>query len=149
MAGTPSIGGGESGASSIASVFGVAIFLGFLLMATQVMVHMYASSTTSAIAFDEARRASGLHGLSSCDDTAAQQQISNRVRNRLGSWANDTGEVSINVGCDTAAAGGTAVVVEVAGPSPARTLSIFGGGVGLDRIERSARFIRETDGSGA
>jgi hypothetical protein len=47
----------EEGASSVASVFGVAIFLGFLLMASQVLIHLYATSTIGAIAFDNARRA--------------------------------------------------------------------------------------------
>jgi hypothetical protein len=33
------------------------IFLGFLLLATQVLLHLYATSTVSAAAFDAARRA--------------------------------------------------------------------------------------------
>lgn len=120
---------GEDGGSPVTSVFGVAIFLGFLLLATQVLVHLYATSTVTAVAFDEARRASGDGG--SCVSVEA------RARDRLGSWG---GRADVAVHCDE---DGASTVVTVAGPSPARGLGLFGGVVGIDRIERSATFHTE------
>lgn len=120
---------GECGASSIASVFGVAIFLGFMLLSTQVLVHLYASSTVSAVAFDTARRASGLGG--DCGASAAN------ARTRLGAWGAQPG---VEVGCVPTADG--SIEVTISGPSPARSLRIFGAGV-VDRIERGASFRQE------
>jgi hypothetical protein len=119
----------ESGASSIASVFGVAIFLGFMLLSTQVLVHLYASSTVSAVAFDTARRASGLGG--DCGASAAS------ARTRLGAWGAQPG---VDVRCVPTADG--RIEVSISGPSPARGLSIFGSGF-IDRIERGASFRQE------
>jgi hypothetical protein len=126
----PRPGAGEAGSSSIASVFGVAIFLGFLLLATQVLVHLYATSTVSAVAFDEARRASG--GGGSC------LGVEQRAKARLGDWGQ---RPDVQVGCD---AFGETTEVSIGGPSPARGFGVFGGGVGLDRIDRAASFRTET-----
>lgn len=122
---------GECGASSIASVFGVAIFLGFMLLSTQVLVHLYASSTVSAVAFDTARRASGLGG--DCDTSAVN------ARTRLGTWGAQPG---VDIRCDATADGRIEVIIS--GPSPARGLSIFGTGL-IDRIERGASFRHELE----
>lgn len=119
----------EGGASSIASVFGVAIFLGFMLLSTQVLVHLYASSTVSAVAFDTARRASGLGG--DCGPSAAD------ARTRLGAWGAQPG---VEVRCTPTADG--SIEVTISGPSPARGLRIFGAGL-VDRIDRGASFRRE------
>ena len=121
----------ECGASSIASVFGVAIFLGFMLLSTQVLVHLYASSTVSAVAFDTARRASGLGG--DCGTSAAN------ARTRLGTWGAQPG---VDIRCDPTADGRIEVIIS--GPSPARGLSIFGTGL-IDRIERGASFRQELE----
>jgi hypothetical protein len=119
----------ESGASSVASVFGVAIFLGFMLFSTQVLVHLYASSTVTAVAFDTARRASGLGG-----DCAASEAD---ALARLGSWG---AQSDVLVRCRQV---GDSTEVTISGPSPARGLRVFGAGV-VDRIERGASFRTET-----
>jgi hypothetical protein len=113
-------------------VFGVAIFLGFLLLSTQVLVHLYASSTVSAVAFDTARRASGLGG--GCGTSRAD------AVNRLGSWG---AQPDVMVDCAATADG--RIEVTISGPSPARGLRIFGAGV-VDRIDRGASFRTETGG---
>lgn len=119
---------GESGASSVASVFGVAIFLAFLLLSTQVLVHLYASSTVTAVAFDTARRASGLGGDCSTSETDAIA--------RLGAWG---ARSDVLVRCRQV---GESTEVTISGPSPARGLRLFGAGV-VDRIERGASFRTE------
>lgn len=122
--------GDQAGASSIASVFGVAIFLAFLMLSTQVLVHLYASSTITAVAFDTARRASSAGG-----DCAASE--ADAVA-RLGSWGTKPDVVVVCIP-DT---GDGRTEVTIAGPSPARGLSVFGGGA-VDRIERGASFRTE------
>lgn len=112
-------------------VFGVAIFLGFLLLATQVLVHLYATSTVTAVAFDEARRAS--------TDGGRCVGVDARVRERLGGWGSGT---DVEVECTSGQPGVEPTVVRVRGPSPAQALRIFGrGSVAL--IDRSASFLTE------
>src|SRR5680860_29253 len=102
----------EAGASSIGSVFGVAIFLGFMLLSTQVLIHLYASSTVTAVAFDTARRASGSGG--GCAGPRAEAIV------RLGTWGSDPG---VDVRCTRTPDGRTEVIIS--GPSPARGLRLF------------------------
>lgn len=111
-------------------MFGVAIFLAFLLLATQVLVHLYAVSTVTAVAFDSARRASAAGGA--CADVQAD------ARARLGSWGTQPG---VEVSCFVDRASDTTEVV-ISGPSPARGLGVLGGGA-VDRIERGASFRTE------
>ncbi|MFP4149680.1 MAG: hypothetical protein ACLFUG_08785 [Nitriliruptoraceae bacterium] len=112
-------------------VFGVAILLGFLLLATQVLVHLYATSTVTAVAFDEARRAS--------TDGGGCEGVEGRVRDRLGGWA---GEADVEVRCTAGQPGIQPTVVRVRGPSPAQALRIFGRDA-IARIDRSASFLTE------
>ncbi len=120
----------EDGSSAITTVFGVLIFLGFLMLATQVLVHLYATSTVSAVAFDTARRAAA-EGAD-CDSIEAAAH----VRRALGGY----GERIDEPVCTSDA---TQTVVTITGPTPARMVDAFGGGLGLDRIERTARVRTE------
>ncbi|MCC5947220.1 MAG: hypothetical protein JJT89_02085 [Nitriliruptoraceae bacterium] len=136
-------GAREQGSSPITAVFGVFIFLAFLLLAAQVTIHLYATSVVTAVAFDEARRASTYPP--SCDGVQAQ------VRNRLGSYGStvDTVECTmpavLGSGSDPAQAAYCAgdfdslqLEVRIAGPSPSRGLTIMAGPSAVDRIDRSA-----------
>lgn len=114
-------------------VFGVAIFLGFLLLATQALVHLYATSTVTAVAFDEARRAS--------TDGGRCEGVDARVRSRLGRWA---ASPDVEVACTPGSPGGEPTVVRVRGPSPAQALRIFGRDT-VARIDRSASFLTERE----
>lgn len=120
----------EHGSSAITSVFGVLIFLALLMLATQVLVHLYATSTVSAVAFDTARRAAA-EGASCASIDAAT-----RARQALGGYGQRVDEPV----CTTE---GGATVVTISGPTPARMVDAFGGGLGLDRIERTARVRTE------
>lgn len=113
----------EDGSGPISAVFGVAIFLGFLLFATQTLVHLYATSTVTTAAFDAARRGAA-EGGGGCADAAA------RVRALLGDYGQRAA-----VACDQ---GPDQVQVTVTAPSPANLLAGFGTGLGLSDIERTA-----------
>jgi len=121
----------QRGSGPVTSVFGVAMFLGFLLLASQVLVHLYATSTVTAVAFDEARRASVDGG-----DCAAVEQ---RVRERLGEWGADP---RVEVHCDPGVAGASPTTVRVHSPSPARALAMFSRSAATE-IDRAASFLTE------
>lgn len=120
----------EDGSSAIASIFGLLIFLAFLMLATQVLVHLYATSTVSAVAFDTARRAAA-EGAD-CASIGAGAH----VRQALGGYGQRIDEPTCGVEGDE-----TVVIVE--GPTPARLVDAFGSGLGIDRIERTARVRTE------
>jgi hypothetical protein len=112
------------------AVFGVTIFLGFLLFAVQVLVHLYGTSTVSAAAFDGARLMAAEEGIS-CGAAGAH------VRSILGEYG---GRVTVD--CPEVTA--DVVSVRVVGPSPARLVDGFLSGFDLGSIERTARVRVET-----
>lgn len=122
--------GAQEGSSAITSVFGVLVFLGFLMLATQVLVHLYATSTVSAVAFDTARRAAA-EGAS-----CAGIDAPGRARRALGDYGRRIDE-------PVCSSHGGQAVVTISGPTPARLVDAFGSGLGLDRIERTARVRTE------
>jgi hypothetical protein len=116
---------GQEGVGPISTVFGVAIFLGFLMLSTQVLVHLYTSSTVSAVAFDVARRASA-DGVGCAGARERAQQL-------LGAYGQRSG---VDVTC---AEDGEMRTVTITGPTPARMVDAFGATLGTDGIERTAR----------
>ena len=104
---------GEDGSGPISTVFGVAIFLGFLLLATQVLVHLYATSTVTTVAFDAARRAAA-EGGGGCHDAPQQ------ARARLGGYGQRQ-QVAITCHED-----GDQLSLTVRGPTPAQLVQGFG-----------------------
>jgi hypothetical protein len=126
----------ETGSSALSSIFSVAIFLAFLLVASQALVHLYATSTVTAVAFDTARRASA-------DGSACPPE--HQIRARLGSWGNRAG---VQTTCVRQPDGTTTVTIS--GPSPAQAFGGFAGAFGRSdpggglRIERGATFHTET-----
>jgi hypothetical protein len=121
----------ESGSGPISTVFGVAIFLGFLLLATQALVHLYASSTVSSAVFDAARRGAA-EGGGGCTMAVA------RARTLLGEYGQDP---DAQLSCDPS---GESLRLTFRGPTPANLIGGFGQVVGRDGIERTAtvRFER-------
>lgn len=122
-------GPGERGSVAVSSLVGVAVLLLFLLLASQALVHLHATSAVTAVAFDSARRASA--DGAACPDPQV-------VLDRLGGWGRRDG---VSAACERAADGTT--VVRIAGPSPAGALggaaSVLGlGGDGGWWIEREA-----------
>jgi hypothetical protein len=121
----------ESGAGPVSTVFGIAIFLGFLLLATQTLIHLYASSTVSTAVFDAASRGAA-EGGGGCPAAIA------RARTLLG----DYGErPEVQLSCDST---GDSLRLTLRGPTPANLIGGFGATVGSRGIERTAtvRFER-------
>jgi hypothetical protein len=115
---------GEEGSSPLTSVFGVGVFLGFLLLAVQVLLHLYGTSTVSAAAFDGAR-------LMAAEDGVSCGAASDHVRGLLGDYG-----ARVAISCPST---GDVAAVQVAGPSPAPMVDGFLGGFDLGDIERTAR----------
>lgn len=120
----------EDGSSPLTTIFGVAIFLGFMLLSTQVLVHVYATSTVGAVAFDAARRAAA--------DGAGCASIDahDRVVRALGDYGR-------RIEAPVCVSDGEQTVVTIVGPTPANLVGAFGGALGMDRIERTARVRTE------
>lgn len=124
----------EAGDSPVTSVVGVMIFLGFLLLAAQTSIHLYAVSTSTSVMFDEARRVAAAATTGTYDCPQAEQA----VRTRLGRWGQ---RMSVTcAGDDTAA---DHVVLRVVGPSPANLVSAFGTATGLATFERTVQVRAE------
>jgi hypothetical protein len=121
----------ERGSGHLGAVFGLAVFLGFLLVATQVLVHLSATSNVTAAAFDAARRAAA-DGGGGCASAPA------RARATLGSYGARP-DVAVSCSVD-----GDAIRVTVRGPSPAGGLARpFVRLTSAETIERSATVYRE------
>jgi hypothetical protein len=112
----------EDGTSPIVASVAVAVFLGFLLLASQTLLHLYALSTASAAAADAARRVAAVGGT--CDDGHAQ------VTALLGGWGDH-----VTVACQRRAG---EVEVRVTGPSPARLAGGIAARIGIGEVDRAA-----------
>ena len=119
----------ESG-SVVTSIAGVVMFLAFLLLAAHTTIHLYGTSTVTAVAFDAARRVAA---ESTYDCDAAETDVARR----LGRYA---ARAEVRVACEV---DGEQVVVSVAGPSPANLLAGFGRVAGIDTLDRTVRVRRE------
>jgi hypothetical protein len=129
----------ETGDSPITSIAGVMIFLGFLLLAAQTAIHLYAVSTSTSIAFDEARRVAAAVTTGGYDCASAESA----VRTRLGRWGH---ELTVTcTGDDTSA---EQVAVRLVGPSPANLVGAFGDATGLDTFDRTVRVRTERFATG-
>ncbi len=130
----------QAGDSPVTSIVGVMIFLGFLLLAVQTAIHLYAVSTSTSVMFDEARRvaASVSTGTYGCPQAEAA------VHDRLGTWGQE-----VDVSCTGDELGADQVVLRVVGPSPANLLSAFGSATGLATFERTVRVRSEQFRAGA
>ena len=67
---TSTTSGAEAGTGLVGALAGVAAFLGFLLLAAQVLLHLYATSVATSAAFDAARIVSGSGGGPVVEQTA-------------------------------------------------------------------------------
>lgn len=77
----------ERGTGLIGSIIGLLLFFGFLLLAIQVAVSLYATTMATSAAFDAAQRysvSSGDHGL--VDSSPEWATAESHARDQLGSW---------------------------------------------------------------
>lgn len=123
----------ERGSGLMGTCFGIMFFLGFLLLAAQITLGLYARSVVTSAALDSGRimaGAAGPNGMVEPGELAtAQAEAVNRVRSLLGPHA--TFELR---SVDRAAS-----VVEVAVSAPRPRLLWGGGTLGSDVIERRVR----------
>lgn len=110
------------------------MFLAVLLLVSQVLLHLFATSVVAAAAFDTAGRLAVVDRGCGSGGEAAEAL----ARDRLGRYGQGPDVV---VRCDDEVAGLTRVTISA--PSPARALATERFGLGLDRIERSAAIRSE------
>lgn len=124
----------ETGDSPVTSIAGVLIFLGFLLLAAQTAIHLYAVSTSTSVMFDEARRVASAVSTGTYDCV----QATDAVHDRLGRWGD-----RLQVTCTGDDGTADTVELRVLGPSPANLVSAFGSATGLATFERTVRVRAE------
>jgi hypothetical protein len=105
----------------IGTLAGFGAFLGFLLLAVQLLVHLYATSMVTAAAYDAARLASGTQVPAAVAEAHG--------RSLLGSFAARTSTFAV-------LDGGDHVVVRVEARSPALLPAAFGAVTGITTINR-------------
>lgn len=115
------------------------MFLFLLLLASQVLLHLYATSVVTSVAFDTARQVSA-HGQDCGPDGATADGI---ARARLGTYGEGN---SVRVLCRQ---DGAMTMVTVRTTTPARALATVSFGLDLSDIERTASVRAEgPDGGG-
>ncbi len=137
MADASANGASERGSGVLGLCFGVLGFLGFLLLATQIAMSLYANTVVSGAALDGGRivaRAAGADGvLAPGELTAARSAAERRVRDLLGEAARfDVTEI------DLAA---DRITVTVQAPRP--RLLLGGGTLGSATVTRRAELRLE------
>ncbi|MEX0591946.1 MAG: hypothetical protein WD152_00575, partial [Nitriliruptoraceae bacterium] len=119
----------SAGSSPLGAVISLAVLLSFLLLATQVLVHLYATSVVDAAAFDGARDASTERRSCSAAGPSGAASVEDAVRRRLGGLGDDP---TLVIACQRRS---DVTVVSITVASPARLLR--GGpwlaGVPIDR----------------
>ncbi len=115
------------------------MFLFLVLLASQVLLHLYATSVVTSVAFDTARQVAA-HGQDCGPDGATAEEI---ARARLGTYGEGS---SVQVRCRQVEAMTT---VTVRTRTPARALATASFGLNLADIERTASVRTEgPDGGG-
>lgn len=114
----------------VSTLVGVAVFLAFLLLAVQVMLHLYASSVVESAAFDAARTVSSADCGPPCVGRAET-----KLRAGLGGLG-DGMELSWDVGTEQ-------VRLTVTGRSPARLVGGLAQLTGMSGISETVEVRRE------
>lgn len=112
----------------MSAIFGVAIFLGFLLFATQVLLHLYATSAVTAVAFDSARAVAASSG-------ASRVQAEANARDLLGAYGRDVRFQWAETPDE--------VVLVVSGPTPAPLIEAVADLGSFSGIRREVRVRKE------
>ncbi len=121
---------GERGSGLVGSLTGVAVFLTLLFVAVHLLVHLYATSVVTAVAFDAVRVVSGAGRGGDRASVAASAEAS--ARELLGRYASEARFEWQSLGPDV-------VILHVSADSPNLLPAAVSGPVGLDRIERTLR----------
>jgi hypothetical protein len=70
---------GDAGTGLVGTLFGATFFLILLLFAVQVIVHLYATSVLSSVAFDTAQSVATDPGNQGAEETVAEQQALDKL----------------------------------------------------------------------
>lgn len=126
----------QDGSSPVTASISLMMFLGFLFLSSQVLVHLYASSVVAAAVFETARvvAAEGNRCAVAGSGLADARAL---VRDRLGPYGEHP---SLEVDC---AADGQTTTVRVRIESPARALATPVFASGLFEIDRTATMRTE------
>lgn len=132
----------QAGESAVTAVFGVGVFLAFLLLAAQVLVHLHTSSVVAAAAFDGAtiaagRDAAGLRGPDG--STPVAEQRVDQLLGRLDDRDRAAGREPLAWQLRARAGGVREVVLTIDVRSPSVVLGRFG----LADVRRSAAVVVE------
>ncbi|MEX0952954.1 MAG: hypothetical protein WDZ26_03900 [Nitriliruptoraceae bacterium] len=123
---------GHEGSSPVTAVLSLTVFLAFLLLATQTLVHLYATTAITAAAFDVARGAAAEGRGCVAAGPHGTQRAEDHLRRRLGRFGD-----SVEVVCTD---DGESTALTVRAPTPAR---VIGGPMRLGDIERTVRVRTE------
>ena len=124
----------DEGSGLISTIAGVLVFLVFLLFAVQLLLNLYATSATTAAAFDGARLVAG-NRVDHGDPAAvehARAEAERRVRSELGRFGS-------RVSFDWSQSDGDMVALRVRAATPRFLLPGFGGATAFDQIDRTVR----------
>lgn len=119
----------QDGSSPVTVVFGSAMFLFFLLLASQVLLHLYATSIVTSATFATASQVAA-DGSDCGPGGATAERI---ARDRLGSFGHRHG---VRVMCDPG--DGETTSVTITAPSPAQGLALLRSSLNLDVIQRTS-----------
>lgn len=122
---------GEDGSGLISTVFGVVMFMLFLLLGAHVLMHLYASSVLTVNAFDAARVVSGAG--SGANRGAAQARAEAEARGRLGAFGARVEPF------DWSGSDGDNTVLTVTADTPNLLPGRVAGLVGMDVAQRTVR----------
>lgn len=132
----------EAAESAVTAVFGVGVFLAFLLLAAQVLVHLHTSSVVAAAAFDGATIAAGREaaGSRAADgSTPLAEQRVDQLLGRLDDLDREAGREPLQWQLRDRPGGVREVVLTIDVRSPSVVLGRFG----LADVERSAAVVVE------
>lgn len=124
-------GRGEDGSGPISALLGLVVFLSFLLLAVQVLGHLYATSAVTAASFDAARLVAG-------EEQVATDVAEQHARVLLGDYGRRP-----DLRFDWSASTADEVVLRVEGPTPAVLVEAVVSAAGLDAIRREVHVRRE------
>lgn len=124
---------GRRGSIPISTTLGLAAFVGFLLLAVQVLVHLYATSAVTAAAYDAARTAAS---FSARERPATPRQVvseaEERARQVLGRYGG-------RARFDWSGSDDDSVVVRVHVPNPNLLPASLARAAGMDDVDRTVR----------
>lgn len=112
---------GERASSPLGAVISLTVLLGFLLLASQALVHLYAVSVVNAVAFEAARSAAGYERSCHAAGRTGIVPVASLVRERLGGDGGLGADDSLTVRC---VRGPEDTRVSVGVRSPARGLGL-------------------------